>query len=242
LKRRLLLALPGLKPGSPVTTILRRYRVNQMPSGWPSLNECVTAATIQGMNMMQDILASRFQLAPQPHADLPAFAATFDARGPWAWFTRPPARVPVFGGMLLPQLAMRVFGDHSRSLRQTVAHGYRAELTTGNSPATLLDNLTRGYPTSIHISQPVRLFKSDGSWGDYRALFGGVPHTVSLAGYEPKTDTWLILDPAPKAGKDYTRWSTPKMMSLWGRKFLFYPPFLSTRPAFAITTLIPDAA
>ena len=241
LKSRLWLSFPGLKPASPVSFIHQRYYVNQQPAGWPSPNECVTAATIQNMNMIQDLLAAAFGFPAPPHADLTSFAAAFDARGPVAWFTRPPAGVPVIGGMLLPQLARRVLRDHARSLRVACGRGYRLEMTSGNTPKALIANLRKGYPTALHISQRVRLFKEDGRFGDYRALIGGAPHTVSLAGYDPKLDTWLILDPSPFANKDYTRWSTSQLMDLWGRKFLFYPPFLSTRSAFAMTTLIPDS-
>ena len=71
-------------------------------------------------------------------------------------------------------------------------------------------------------------------YNDYRALLGGVPHTVTLAGYDVSTDTWLILDPSPYANTDYTRWPTPELMEKWGREFIAYPP------RFAMTTLIPD--
>lgn len=236
---RLWLTIPGVKSSAPVNYLHKHYYVNQMPPGWPSPNECVTAAMIQGMNMMQDALAARFGFPGIPHADLASFAAAFDARGPGAWLTRPPANVPIFGGMLLPQLAVQVLKAHARRLRKDHGCGYRVALTSHNTVDDLIGNLRNGYPTSIHVSQPVSLFK-DGKYSDYRALLGGAPHTVTLAGYDAKKDTWLILDPSPYAVKDYTRWDTPKLMNLWGRKFLFYPPFLSIRPAFSMTTLIPD--
>jgi hypothetical protein len=236
---RVWLALPGLKPTFPANTIHKRYYVNQRPAGWVSPNECVTAATVQGMNMMQDILAAAAGFPAPPHADLTAFAADFDRRGPLAWFTRPPATVPVVGGMLLPQLALRVLKAHVRALKRSHGCTYRVTLTTHNTVDDLIANLRKGYPTSIHVSQPVALFRK-GKYSDYRALLGGVPHTVSLAGYDPRQDTWLILDPSPYATADYTRWTTRQLMDLWGRKSLFYPPIFSTRPAYAMTTLTPD--
>ncbi len=117
------------------------------------------------------------------------------------------------------------------------SHGYTAELTWGNTVDDLIENLNNGYPTSIHISQPTNLFNIKNGkveWGDWRTLIGGAPHTVTLAGYDPSTDTWLILDPSPYANTDYARWHTDELMEKWGRQFLLYPPRL------AMTTLIPD--
>jgi hypothetical protein len=82
----------------------------------------------------------------------------------------------------------------------------------------------------LHISQKVTLFEN-GKF-NYLALLGGMPHTVTLAGYDAITDEWKILDPAFPGYQD---WSTTKLMENWGRRFLFYPP------RFSITTLIPDA-
>src|SRR5690606_7951636 len=75
--------------------IFNTYFVTQNPPNWPSMNECVTAATIQTMNMIQDILSSMHGIPSIPHQDLPAFAATDSF---WQSF-RPPADFPFFGGM-----------------------------------------------------------------------------------------------------------------------------------------------
>jgi hypothetical protein len=223
-------SLPGVPPSSSSNYIYNQFHVSQFPAGWPSRNECVTAATIQDINMVQDTLSSKFGIPILPHSDLVSFTKMFDSLGPRNWLTRPPANVPFLGGMLLPQKAERVLDAHSRWLRENYGCGYSVELTSGNTVDDLIQNLQNGYPTSIHISQPISLFDEGGI--GYLAVFGGMPHTVTLAGYDTNTDTWYILDPANSSG--YTEWSTQKLMDLWGRKFLFYPP------RFSMTTLIPD--
>jgi len=115
------------------------------------------------------------------------------------WLLRPPADTPVVGGMLHPYAAVAVMQGHADWLRANFGCGYHVELTSGNSVDNLIENLKNGYPTSIHISQEVPLFK-DGKFHDYRALLGGVPHTVTLAGYDVSTDVWKILDPAKADG------------------------------------------
>jgi len=232
---QLWLAMPGVSSSTPYDYILKHYYVNQQPMMgqqlWPSPNECVTAATIQNAIMMQDILAAKFGIPAIPHIDLPTFAAKFDALGPRNWVARPPADVPIIGGMLSPKQAERVLNAHGEWLRENYGCGYTARLTWGNTPDDLISNLQNGYPTSIHISQQVDILKPDGSFKDYRALFGGVPHTFSLAGYDATTDTWKIIDPAGF----YKDLPTAKLMGLWGRQFIGYPP------RFAMTTLISDA-
>jgi hypothetical protein len=226
------LALPGLPVPTPVKYLRERYRVEQMPPGWPSPNECVTAATIQDMNMVQDILTSRLGLDPIPHADLKNWTGMFDAGGLRNWITRPPAGVPVIGGMLLPQQAVRVLKAHARWLRAHIGRAYRVELSSRRTVADLIANLQSGYPTSLHFSQRTLLFGREKT--DITALLGGMPHTVTLAGYDAKADTWFVLDPGIRNG--YTELSTPRLMEVWGRRFLFYPP------RFSMTTLIPDPA
>jgi hypothetical protein len=228
---QLWMSLPGASPSSP-NSILDNCRVDQLHTPiWPSNNECVTAATIQDMNMMQAILADKFGIPELVHMDLPTFATAFDAQP--LWLLRPPADTPVVGGMMHPYAAVAVMQGHADWLRTNFGCGYRVELTSGNTVDDLIENLKNGYPTSIHISQKVHLFE-DGKFNDYRALLGGVPHTVMLAGYDATTDTWFILDPSPYARTDYTKWNTSQLMEQWGRKFLLYPP------RFAMTTLIPD--
>ena len=219
-------ALPNAMPASPNLTF-NTYFVTQNPPDWPSPNECVTAATIQSMNMIQDILTSMHGIPSIPHQDLPSFAATdsFWQSG------RPPADVQKIGGMLLPQSAVNVLNTHGNNLRETYGCGYTAELTSGNTVDDLIQNLQNGYPTNIHISQDVDLFDSDKSFDDYRALLGGVPHTMTIVGYDANTDKWSILDPAAY----YSQLTTLELMDLWGRQFIAYPP------RFAMTTLIPDA-
>jgi len=227
---RIWLALPGVTATSPTKYILDHYRVDQMPPGWPSPNECVTAATIQDMNMIQDILTTRLGSEPIPHADLATWVDMFDAGGLRNWVTRPPAGVPLIGGLLLPQQAARVLKVHARWLRARIGCAYRVELASGRTVDDLMANLRSGYPTSLHFSQRIRLSAREGSQA--AVLFGGLPHTVTLAGYEAETDTWFILDPGVRWG--YSELSTPRLMHLWGRRFLFYPPRCS------MTTLIPD--
>ena len=106
---------------------------------------------------------------------------------------------------------------------------YRVELTSGHAPETLIGNLQKGYPTSVHISQEVSARGPD--W--LAASIGGLPHTVTLAGCDPAADTWKMLDPGRDSG--FTTWNTGQLMELWGRRFLGYPP------RFSMTTLIPDA-
>ncbi len=219
-------ALPGVLPGN---YILNNYQVSQFPPKWPSLNECVTAATIQDMNMMQDILASKFGIPSIPHSDLASFTTMFDSLGPRNWVARAPANIPVIGGMLLPQQAERVLNAHGDLLRENYGCGYSAQLTSGNTVDNLIANLQNGYPTSIHVAGPVSLFDPI---GNHLALVGGYPHTVTLVGYDATTDTWKILDPMKNT--TYTEWDTDQLMDNWGRQFLFYPP------RFAMTTLIPD--
>lgn len=163
----------------------------------------------------------------------------YDSYGLINWLHRPPADVRVIGGMLPPADAEKVLNAHGDFLRENYGYGYTAELTSGNTVDDLIENLNNGYPTSIHISQPTNLFNIKNGkveWGDWRTLIGGAPHTVTLAGYDPNTDTWLILDPSPYANTDYTIWHTDQLMDRWGRQFLLYPP------RFAMTTLIPDSA
>ncbi|MBL8079544.1 MAG: C39 family peptidase, partial [Anaerolineales bacterium] len=222
---QLLMPLPGISPTSPKDYILKNYQITQYPPQWPSRNECVTTATIQDMNMMQDILSSKFGVPQLHHMDLPTFTNALDGQPLWA--LRPPANVPIIGGMLPPQSATAVLEGHSMWLRETYGYGYTVKLTSYNTVDDLIENLQNGYPTSLHISQSVDLHT------DWRAIIGGAPHTVTLAGYDSNTDHWLILDPANSSS--YTEWSTPELMDKWGRQFLFYPP------RFAMTTLIPDS-
>jgi hypothetical protein len=218
-------------PSSPDNFIFNNFHVTQYPKppDWPSDNECVTAATIQDMNMMQVILASKFGIPQLQQMDLPTFAKAFDEQP--LWLIRPPADAPIVGGMLHPQSAVLVLKGHSEWLRENYGCGYDVKLTSGNTVDDLIENLQNGYPTSIHISQNVDFFK-DGKYNDWRALIGGAPHTVTLVGYDQSTDTWLILDPGNPSG--YTRKPTSLLMDEWGRQFLLYPR------RFAMTTLIPD--
>jgi len=137
--------------------------------------------------------------------------------------------------MLQPHLAVNALNEYGNGLRSTFGVGFRAEITSGNTVDDLITNLQNGYPTSIHISQDVNLFKPNGQFGDWRALIGGGPHTVTLAGYDANSDTWYILDPSLDINNSYREWHTPELMDKWGRQFLGYPP------RFAMTTLIPDS-
>ncbi|MCC6298615.1 MAG: PD40 domain-containing protein [Anaerolineales bacterium] len=234
---QLWMPLPGISSSTPQNFILDNFRVNQEPINWPSPNECVTAATIQDINMIQDILADKFGLPQLPHMDLLTFAAAFDAQGPLMSILRPPADVTRVGGMLPPQSAVVVLEGHSNWLREKYGCGYSVELTSGNTVDDLITNLQKGYPTSIHISQDVDLFKVNNgkvTYQDWRTLIGGVPHTATLAGYDATTDTWFILDPSPYKSTSYTTWNTQQLIDHWGRQFVGYPP------RFAMTTLIPD--
>jgi len=82
------------------TNALNNYHVDQLWRTWPSPNECVTAATIAEINMMQDILTDKFGIPSIQHWDLNSFTTMFDNQSPRNWFTRPPANVPIVGGML----------------------------------------------------------------------------------------------------------------------------------------------
>jgi len=224
---QLWMPLPGASSSSSPSYILDNYRVDQLHVPiWPSNNECVTAATIQDMNMIQAILADKFGIPELVHMDLPTFASAFDAQP--LWLLRPPADTPVVGGMLHPYAAATVMQGHADWLRANFGCGYHVELTSGNTTDDLIENLQNGYPTSIHISQRVALFEN-GKF-NYLALLGGMPHTVTLAGYDAAADEWIILDPADQ----HEKWHTSDLMDYWGRQFIGYPP------RFAMTTLIPD--
>jgi hypothetical protein len=225
-------AFPGVSPSTPTNFIFNNYRVDQFVNNtWPSGNECVTAATIQAMNILQDILDEKFGIGQIPHEDLPSFAAKFDADGWQNFFIRPPADFPIFGGMLLPQNAVKVLNAHGDELRATYGCGYTAELTSGNTPDDIIQNLQNGYPTNLHVAYSKSLLDTDGG---YLSLLGGSPHTVTVVGYDVTSDAWQILDPG--LSTDYTKWNTDQLIDLWGRQFIFYPPH------FAMTTLIPDTS
>jgi hypothetical protein len=219
-------AFPGVSPSTSSDFIFNNYHVDQYVNGtWPSKNECVTAATIQTMNIMQDILDEKFGIGQIPHDDLPSFAAKFDAGGLRNYFLRPPADSGTFGGMMLPQNAVKVLNRHGNELRATYGCGYTAELTSGNIPDDIIQNLQNGYPTNLHIAFDAK--GSDLSW------LGGHPHTVTVVGHDPASDAWYILDPA--ISTDYRKWNTNELIDHWGRQFTFYPS------RFSMTTLIPDS-
>jgi hypothetical protein len=227
---------PSWFTGPPEDYMLKRDHVDQFPTvgkasiPWPSRNECVTAAMLQALNMIQDQMAERVGIAPGPPMDLHGFAFEWDAH-PRNWLWRLPANVPLGGGMLSPHNAALVLNTYADQMRTNWGCSFRVELTSGNAVDALIENLQNGYPTMLHFSQDIDFFGNKGL--QLPALLGGLPHTVTLAGYDANTDIWMILDPGIETG--YTRLHTDELMAQWGRQFLFYPP------RFAMTTLIPDA-
>jgi hypothetical protein len=222
------------KPPTP-NTVFDRYFVDQSPktgsppSPWPSMNECVTAATIQAMNIAQDIAARVAGVPPEPHTDLEGWAREHDT-GEWRdWIIRPPAETFFVGGMMHPYTAAWALKDHAASLRQETGCGYEVMRSSGNSVDDLYYNIEHGYPTTLHLANYIPNPKG---LDILPALLGGMPHTVTVAGYNANTDTWYILDPGDSRG--LATWSTPELMQRWGRRFLLYPP------RFSMTTIIPD--
>jgi hypothetical protein len=76
---------------------------------------------------------------------------------------------------------------------------WRVKLSRGNTPQGLQENLAKGNPTLIY-----------GRWRDT-----GIPHVVTLAGYEDEQDSWYVLDPG-MAHPAFRRWTTSELLDFWG--------------------------
>ena len=200
----------------------------------PTPNECVTTSAVMGMNIMEDHATSRDKEPIQLIANLrlEEYTHDLDARGLRGWLYRFSTTSPL-PGMMTPWQAVFALRQHARRLKTQYGRSFKLHIKPWCTVNDLIDYLKQGKVMLIHGAWKIRLATAK---KDYHLPFlGGMPHTMLLVGYDPATDSWLILDPAKNLPPSIRTMTTENLIKeFWGRQFLFYPP------RFSVTTISPD--
>jgi len=200
----------------------------------PTPNECVTTSAVMGMNIMEDLAASRGQEPVQfvSNLRLEDYTSDLDARGIAGWLYRFSTKSPL-PGMMTPWQAVFALRHHARKLRTKYGRSFKLRLRPWCTVEDLIDNLKQGKVMLIHGAWSIKLATAHKD--RHLPFMGGMPHTMLLVGYDPGTDSWLILDPAKNLPPSIRSMTTKKLIEeFWGRQFLFYPP------RFSVTVISPD--
>lgn len=199
----------------------------------PTTNECVTTSAVMGMNVMEDLAASKDQEPIQfiSNLRLEEYTRNLDAKGFAGWLYRFSTTSPL-PGMMTPWQAVLALRDHARKLKTKYGRSFTSRLRPWCTVNDLIDNLKQGKVMLIHGAWRIKLLTAKKD--RHLPFMGGMPHTMLLVGYDPATDLWLILDPARDLPPSLHRMTTKNLIEdFWGRQFLFYPP------RFSVTVLSP---
>jgi len=199
----------------------------------PTTNECVTTSAVMGMNIMEDRAASGAQEPIQFIANLRLedYTRDLDSRGIKGWLYRFSTTSPL-PGMMTPWQAVLALRHHAKKLKSKYGRSFKLRLRPWCTVDDLIDNLKQGKIMLIHGAW--RIMLTTAKKDRHLPFMGGMPHTMLLVGYDPGTDSWLILDPAKNPPASIRPMTTAKLIEdFWGRQFLFYPP------RFSVTEIIP---
>ena len=200
----------------------------------PTLNECVTTAAVMGMNLMEDIAASKDQSPLQfiSNLRLEDYTRELDSKGLRGWLYRFSTTSPL-PGMMTPWQAVLALRHHARKLQAKYGRSFKLRLRPWCTVENLIDNLKQSNFMLIHGAWQIKLATAQKD--RHLPFLGGMPHTMLLVGYDPAADTWLILDPAKNLPPSIRTMTTQKLIEeFWGRQFLFYPP------RFSVTVISPN--
>jgi hypothetical protein len=200
----------------------------------PTRNECVTTAAVMGMNIMEDHAASGDQETIQfvSNLRLEEYTHDLDSRGLRGWFYRFSTTSPL-PGMMTPWQAVLALRHHARKLKAKYGRSFKLRMRPWCTVDDLIDNLKQGKFMLIHGAWRIKLATAQKD--RHLPFLGGMPHTMLLVGYDPATDSWLILDPAKNLPPSIRAMTTEKLIDeFWGRQFLFYPP------RFSVTVISPN--
>lgn len=205
--------------------------------------ECVTTSAVIVRNIVRDELAAR-QGQPSAPQEKKAqmFVDQLDAAKLGAWNKRMPSGMPVIGGFMHPALQLpHALALLAKELKDSYGCSFRYELTSGNTPDDLVDNLQNNRPTLIHgiwNDRKVVNTRTGAVDLDIASLLGGSPHTMPLVMYS-SDDHWWFYDLGWKPGRPgngFYKMSSEKLMIFWGRCY----PLGSYTKRFAMTTLMID--
>ncbi len=198
-------------------------------------NECVTSAAVMGMNIMKDRAASDNLESVQfiSNLSLEKYTSDLDSLRILGWKYRIQTGVPIFEGMMTPWQAVLALRNHAKELKEKYQRSFKLRLKPWCTVEDLIENLRQGKVMLIHGAWQIKLTTAK---KEFRHLpfLGGMPHTMLLVGYIPKTDEWQILDPAKNAPSISSMTTKNLIENFWGRQFLFYPP------RFSVLVISPD--
>ncbi len=188
--------LAGLTPAQLLAT-----HQHQRDGRQTTPNDC--AVVSMAMVIHQALLLAGYHRVHVPYPDL---ARAMDLA---PFFGLGFYRVP-FVGAVPPGRAAAALRCLARAF---VAHGYprpwRVKVQGRLRLADLVERLRLGHPTILY-----------GVWPD------GMPHAVVLAGYDPLTDQWYLLDPGYplpyRPQPMFARWPTATLLDWWGRRYFAY--------------------
>lgn len=198
----------------------------------PTTNECVTTSAVMGMNIMEDMAASKGQAIQFiSNLRLEEYTSDLDSRGIKGWLYRFSTTSPL-PGMMTPWQAVLALRHHARKLSAKYGRSFKLRLKPWCTVDDLVENLKQGKVMLIHGAWQIKLATAQKD--RHLPFLGGMPHTMLLVGYDPGTDSWLILDPARNAASIHSMTTNKLIEDFWGRQFLFYPP------RFSVTVISPD--
>jgi len=202
----------------------------------PTPNECVTTSALMSMNMLKDQAALSKGQPFEPDRSIQEYIHHLETLGLRGWVYRFSTKSPL-PGMMTPWQAVWALKGFAKSLKMSCL----VQLSAHRKLVDLIKELQTGNIILIHGAWQMTLDPNNKNFGynPLLAILGGMPHTMLLAGYDGKSERWLLLNPAdpwpadkqkPVAPKIF-KMTTKQLLDFWGRKFLFYPP------RFAITSI-----